>query len=895
MQGKDNIEFWPRLLAVYLHDPPDKALDIRGHVARAERNYTAVFGVSENLEAMKGQADSLSSRHERLPLPDHTAASSTIVGVSQDRTLRISHPLQQNTKVTLLDLPEPPAEQIAAIAGEISDDCQDPMQRFYAIWRLWKPRLEQNFEWIGRLPAETRAPDHTIWNHLDTCAAFAAAELRAGKSHSSRWGLLSFKLSPVQSFIEQARSTRDVFTGSFLLAWLVFQAMEPVLESYGPTAFVYPYLRETPLMDWWLKKQGVPGIPDSDVLRANYPNRFVALIADGEEDWAAQRMAEEVVKRCRAAWAKIASAVKEWLLLRDPFGNPDFAGWDINWADQIESFFSVQASFLPGSAIRQDDLRQTLAAFQANSLSTISPESAALAKISEKIETKGHDSVYQQQQGEWQFLIQLSALMMESFSRVKHVPSYVAQPDAEGKYPQKCTLLGSYEQMGPGDRGRNDSFWKRVQQNSGNRVREGEKLCAIALVKRLAFPAYFNSLLNLKSDDTRFPDTATLAATIWLKQAGFTEAELRNGDWNGQWLHENDREERSGDAAPPWVKKRVQTAKSNGLGSPPTYYAILLMDGDSLGDWLSARHPSSPTLEDAYAPQIQDYLQSIGLQDVLKSRRPVGPALHAAISEALGHFSTMIVPGIVDHFQGALIYAGGDDVLAFLPLENALSCALEIQKAYTGQTNVICEGDGSGWLTRKTGSGSARRSYLTMGCNAGISAGLAIVHYHEDLRVAFDYARAAERLAKRAKPSGQAKLGKNRLGIALAKRSGETLQVNCPWSFVPVLETYVTKFKNGATDAWARQVQREIGMWEALEAQSAGCLEMEVRRAIVRSEERRHFHADEVLQEMKTLRNGFATSDEGAAASNHPFGKGPYAEYLNLVHTASFLARGRDE
>jgi len=416
-------------------------------------------------------------------------------------------------------------------------------------------------------------------------------------------------------------------------------------------------------------------------------------------------------------------------------------------------------------------------------------------------------------------------------------------------------------------------------------------------VKRLSFPAYFNDRLKIKSNDTRFSDTATLAAKLWLREANIADEWIRGSNWNGQWLHGEDRDtKKSKEVPPPELTAKIKAAKQV-VGPPPTYYAILLMDGDSMGDWLGARHTLSPKLYDAYSKELLTYFRSIKVsEETLSARRAVGPALHAAISEALGHFSTILVPEIVKHFHGELIYAGGDDVLAFLPLANALPCAHEIQRAYSGASGCIFEGDQSGWITRKTnGNGPAKTPILTMGANAGISAGIAIVHYHEDLRVAFDHARAAEKLAKTAKPLGSPKAPKNRLGICLAKRSGEILKVNCPWSFVPVLQEYTDKFLHGATDAWARQVQREIKMWEALEQEAAGTIEKEIGRAIVRSEQRKQFRIEALHQHLEDFIPGFAHIGSTDSKGQFVYGKGAHAEFLNLIHTASFMARGRDE
>ena len=59
------------------------------------------------------------------------------------------------------------------------------------------------------------------------------------------WRLRSCRLpwARSRSFIESARSVRDLWSGSMILSWLTFQAMLPVVEQLGPTAVIYPLLR----------------------------------------------------------------------------------------------------------------------------------------------------------------------------------------------------------------------------------------------------------------------------------------------------------------------------------------------------------------------------------------------------------------------------------------------------------------------------------------------------------------------------------------------------------------------------------------------------------------------------------------------------------------------------
>ncbi len=52
---------------------------------------------------------------------------------------------------------------------------EDPRRKFLAIWRLLPGELEKVHPSYARLPAETRIPINTIWNHLDITAGWKAA------------------------------------------------------------------------------------------------------------------------------------------------------------------------------------------------------------------------------------------------------------------------------------------------------------------------------------------------------------------------------------------------------------------------------------------------------------------------------------------------------------------------------------------------------------------------------------------------------------------------------------------------------------------------------------------------------------------------------------------------
>ena len=90
---------------------------------------------------------------------------------------------------------------------------------------------------MGVLPADTRVPDHTIWNHLDLTSAFASAFALDPEKNPA---LLAMSFGPVQDFIAQARTTSDLWAGSHLLSRLAWEGLKVICEQLGPDAVIFP-------------------------------------------------------------------------------------------------------------------------------------------------------------------------------------------------------------------------------------------------------------------------------------------------------------------------------------------------------------------------------------------------------------------------------------------------------------------------------------------------------------------------------------------------------------------------------------------------------------------------------------------------------------------------------
>jgi CRISPR-associated protein Cmr2 len=343
-----------------------------------------------------------------------------------------------------------------------------------------------------------------------------------------------------------------------------------------------------------------------------------------------------------------------------------------------------------------------------------------------------------------------------------------------------------------------------------------------------------------------------VAATIWLRDAGIEPVQYR--DWSGQWLHWSRRDEDpEEEKVPEALWGRIRAARAN--SKPPAYYAILMLDGDHLGKWL--RGEKAPAVREALHPKLVDYFRALpGTESGLEARRPFGPAMHAALSEALTNFALHFVPNIVKEHQGTLIYAGGDDVLALLPTEKAMACASALACVYRKE-----------WA-----ADDDNQTRLLMGSRATLSAGLAVVHYKEDLRVALRAAREAEKQAKNA--------GRNCLCARVVRRSGEDSSAVVGWDQVAELQNLVASFQDSTSDRWAYHLRGELDTFALL---PTAAFEAELGRLLGRMEGGTDDFRDRVMHFWQDYQTRW--SDSPAVR----------ADVVTLYQSASFLARGRDQ
>jgi CRISPR-associated protein Cmr2 len=113
---------------------------------------------------------------------------------------------------------------------------------------------------------------------------------------------LEFSIAPVQTFVSQARRTRDYWAGSYLLSYLTAYAMYGV--SGGDSKIIrFPYIEEDPL---WLAVSVLlsgGGVLKNGPQIASLPNRFTAVCTDPV------KAGKDGEKALRKAWERIALGV----------------------------------------------------------------------------------------------------------------------------------------------------------------------------------------------------------------------------------------------------------------------------------------------------------------------------------------------------------------------------------------------------------------------------------------------------------------------------------------------------------------------------------------------------------------------------------------------------------
>lgn len=907
MNNEDTL--WQTKLAARLHDPAEKALvllrDPAGHENGTSRALTRLLGFhevtsesidSDNDEALtrtlfkKGipadmyrhvqRADWWAAAADRpqFPMDEITVPSKN----GEERTLAVSswaqvrwsnepvliHPLtgeqfdlgkSGGLSATAIEAVKERSfnhfsEQLLVRLGAGKKEEQDWRKLLLAFWRFG-PELGvtdadlQDNDRLGNLweilPADTRLPDHSIWDHLDLTSAFAGA---FAADPEGEVALLSLSIGPVQPFIAAARTTSDLWAGSHLLSRLSWEVMRPVCERLGPDAILFPRLRGIPQVDVWLRNQmelpdelfagcgWTQGSTDSNPLfSAALPNRFVAVVPASQAAAIAAE-AESSVRR----WLQELGAQTVDRLLEE-------AGLDIETVttpyeqmkEQLKSFPEVHWAVVPFSLIRCRD-EQKQRDLDISQLSTamrpffngegepgfLDTPAWKLLQQGLELDENGRKSVF--------FAPNPGVLYPAVFDLAERV---MAAAKASRSFSQtrqegwRCSLTGENEWLttdreqlhwNQNYRRQKGTLWTKVAAKKPSWAKKGEHLSALPAIKRL-WPTLFAEEVGRvlaagehgeRAHVGRFVvSTHTMALAHQLAQRLDVEvhdelkARLDKPDYRVALPRKLAQAIRKAGgnadliARLPGYLEAARDADDSGVafdeaqrdirtlleGKVETYYGLLMMDGDRMGAILSGDEETGTaiTYQQSFHPKVQTgFTKRAANQPLIKQygdqQRAITPNRHLAISGALNDFSQTVVRHVVEEEHlGRLIYAGGDDVLAMLPVTDLLSSMQRLRHAYSGtvpedekvdwgelrgRKKLVCK-SGFAWL--------GGRLMRMMGKNATASCGAIIAHHQAPLSAVLRELRSAEARAKNE--------GRDRFSLTIIKRSGGALHLTEKW------------------------------------------------------------------------------------------------------------------
>lgn len=841
---------WKTKLAAWLHDPAEKALillrDKTGHEWGTVKRLRDELGIEYS--DMHKEADWYASAADRPQFPlekdGKRYAAWTQVDFAQKPVLK--HPLTgMEFNLGKLDGIQPEHLKTVSedhfrsliIKGE--DGTPDLRKTLLNYWRFGadSPPPELNHVWQN-LPADTRIPDHSIWAHLDIVSAFAGA-MATDKDWTP--ALLSVSFGPVQGFIAEARSTSDLWAGSHLLARIAWEGMKVVCEQFGPDAVLFPNLRGVPLVDVWLRDEmGLPAnrfenedwVKDkagartdaNPLFAAALPNRFVALVPADQAATIAKdietRVRDFVLDQGNKAIKKILDTIEE----PSHSDLPCYQQLD----EQLAGFPEVYWATVPWTLGEESKLRPILSNFYEDPNEVGFLDSDAWKVLQKDIDLEGakfytpNPGVLYPALYELLDRVAAAAKSARPFTKLSQ-KGYRSSLNGEREW---LTLEREQLEWNTEKRKSEGTLWTRLAKEKSSWVKKGEHLDALNTIKRL-WPTLFSQEVSdiVKGRVSRYVvSTHTLALAVsmdkWLdkpedislkfrnlleatpaertalprrlmgKLKNHKDADLLCRKLPGVLDLLKDKDDRQADEL--LISTETEIKQLFGA-KPETYYGMILLDGDRMGAWLAGNEPKYQLeYQQSWHPSIcssveNRFKNNSLLQSYLKEKRPASPARHRVISEALNHFSIKVARFVVeDCFKGKLIYAGGDDVLAFVCVDDLLPAMTMLRYLYSGKP--VPEWIAKNLDNRTTSRFESKNGYLlldgklllTMGEKAEASCGAVVAHHQAPLGYMLRQLRAAESKAK-SKAGGD----RNAFSLHVFKRAGGEISVTDKWAHKP--------------------------------------------------------------------------------------------------------------
>jgi CRISPR-associated protein Cmr2 len=526
-----------------------------------------------------------------------------------------------------------------------------------------------------------------------------------------------FTFSPVQGFISNSRRLSDLYHSSLLLSTLT----EDLIKHLN-AEIIYP----VPVKNG----QGL----------ANYPNRIVFL-ADG-------CICEDVVKKFQELWKGVYEIILRRVLDEVGISKEEEEKIEEQAKLHLENYFRAYCECTNSEEVKKwkEKLKQNLG--------------------------KDYD--------DYAVAYDWTERKLGALKSKKHYEPLMDAYTYNGKeYPDGCTLCGERVHLAVD--------WKKLIETLQKEdrlkyikhyLKEGEKLCGVCLVKRFAFYCLerqtfpsVHDIANakfkeeLKDFEQRRPDLANRLKPLLQQYMGEKKPRDHLWEYNAELFDIKELERTKMEEGDPEgvinnLIRELRWIYDKELLSEPSknYFAIIISDGDSMGDWL-------------------------GLNSKIRKER-LERSFHEKFSKALSNYAREIKSlESKEKFGLRIVYAGGDDVLAVADLREFLDFAEKLNPAFKNK----------------------------VGKDASVSAGIVIGHQKDNLAYLLNEAGRAEKKAKSVE-------GKSAFCITVIPRGGGPVSFWAKWEFLNLFKDTVEYFeKEIIGDRTVYDIKDIAGKFEANE------------------------------------------------------------------------------
>ncbi|MEJ5305701.1 MAG: type III-B CRISPR-associated protein Cas10/Cmr2 [Ignavibacteria bacterium] len=476
--------------------------------------------------------------------------------------------------------------------------------------------------------------------------------------------LFLFTISPVQSFIAQARKTRDLYNSSRILSDLI----EFAISQINPKEIIFPFFDK-----------------QTNDKEKSYPNRFIAIL-EGNDDQDVKNLGHKFKNQILKKFEEFSiNAVKEAKIYKEKL--------PANFYNQIKNHLLIHWVALPFS-----------------------------------------DEQYKKRYKEIESLL----------GAIKNVREF-EQVEETGR---KCSICGErnmiFCQKGNKSKFQLKPNWKLLStqekitiEDFNNSIIEvnypfdsSEGLCAVCFTKRFylieEFPSTAHIALKHLDSNEKTKKQIDYMKNIFDDYFDYQllyEENLKKAYFKKQNIQVKLLEE-----AKPIQAQLKKIAKEENLKITP-YYSVVMFDGDSMGKWLSG----------------SNLREDVNLLD-----------FHKKLTQLLNEFAYE-TRNIVTEEKGKVVYAGGEDFLAFINLNYLFDVLRELRIKFDDIIN------------------NGISEFKNENKNLTFSAGIIIAHYKWPLSEVLSWARKLEKEAKDIDDD------KNAFAIAVMKHSGEINKAILKW------------------------------------------------------------------------------------------------------------------